>query len=77
MDPILGMIYLFAGNFAPTGYAMCEGQLMPINENQALFSILGTTYGGNGVQTFGLPKLTGPDGAKYVIALQGVYPARQ
>lgn len=77
MEPILGMIYLFAGNFAPFGYALCEGQLMPISQNQALFTVLGTTYGGNGVQNFALPKLTGPEGAKYVIALQGVYPARQ
>ena len=77
MEPVLGMIYLFAGNFAPVGYAMCDGQLMPINQNQALFSVLGTTYGGNGTQNFALPKLKGPDGATYVIAIRGIYPSRQ
>jgi len=59
MDPFLGQIILFAGNFAPRGWAFCEGQLLPINENQALFSILGTTYGGDGRTTFGLPDLRG------------------
>ena len=46
-------------NFAPKGWAMCNGQLLPINQNQALFSLLGTTYGGNGQTTFGLPNLQG------------------
>jgi microcystin-dependent protein len=55
----LGEIKIFAGNFAPRGWAFCNGQLMAINQNQALFSILGTTYGGNGVQTFALPNLQG------------------
>jgi len=59
MDPILGTIILFAGNFAPRGWALCDGQLMSIAQNTALFSILGTTYGGNGIQTFGLPDLRG------------------
>lgn len=57
MDPILGTIILFAGNFAPRGWALCNGQLLSIAQYTALFSILGTTYGGNGVQTFGLPDL--------------------
>ena len=59
MDPILGTIILFAGNFAPQGWALCNGQLLPINQNAALFSILGTTYGGNGQTTFALPDLRG------------------
>ena len=59
MDQFIGSIMLFAGNFAPTGYALCQGQLMSIAQNQALFSILGTTYGGDGVQTFKLPDLQG------------------
>jgi microcystin-dependent protein len=50
---------MFAGNFAPRGYALCQGQLMSISQNTALFSILGTTYGGDGVQTFALPDLRG------------------
>jgi microcystin-dependent protein len=55
----LGFIYNFAGNFAPGGTAAAQGQLLPINQNQAVFSLLGTTYGGNGINTFALPNLTG------------------
>jgi microcystin-dependent protein len=55
--PYLGEIMLFAGSFAPRGWALCNGQLLPINVNQALFSLVGTTYGGNGVSTFALPDL--------------------
>jgi microcystin-dependent protein len=58
-DPFLAEIRLFAGNFAPKGWAACDGQLLPINQNQALFSLLGTTYGGNGRTTFALPDLRG------------------
>ncbi len=54
-DPFLGEIKMFGGNFAPRGYAMCQGQLMSIAQNSALFSLLGTTFGGNGQVTFGLP----------------------
>ena len=59
MDPLLGMIVLFAGNFAPRGWAFCNGQLLSIAQNTALFSILGTTYGGDGRTTFALPDLRG------------------
>ncbi|WP_273446724.1 phage tail protein [Neolewinella agarilytica] len=59
MQPFLGQIVAFGGNFAPRGWAKCEGQLLAINQNQALFSILGTTYGGDGRTTFGLPDLRG------------------
>ena len=59
MEPFIGQIMLFAGNFAVRGWALCDGQLLPINSNQALFSILGTTYGGDGETTFGLPDLRG------------------
>jgi microcystin-dependent protein len=58
-SPILGCIFMFAGNFAPRGFALCAGQLLPISQNTALFSILGTTYGGNGQTTFALPDLRG------------------
>src|SRR5438309_4623075 len=58
-DPFLGEIRIAAFNFAPQGWALCNGQLMPINQTQALFSILGTTYGGNGQSTFALPDLQG------------------
>jgi len=58
-DPTIGEISMFAGNFAPKNWAFCDGQLMPISQNTALFSILGTTYGGNGQTTFALPDLRG------------------
>jgi microcystin-dependent protein len=57
MDPFLGEIRLFAGNFAPFGWAFCNGQTLPISSNTALFSLLGTNYGGNGTTTFNLPNL--------------------
>src|SRR6267154_5424751 len=57
--PFLAEIRMFSFNFPPKGWAFCNGQLMPINQNQALFSILGTTYGGDGRTTFGLPNLQG------------------
>lgn len=58
-NPYVGEIRMFAGNFAPTGWATCDGQLLPIAQNTALFSILGTTYGGDGVTTFALPDFRG------------------
>lgn len=58
-DPYLGEIRMFGGNFAPRGWNFCEGQLLDIGENQALFTLIGTTYGGDGVTTFGLPDLRG------------------
>lgn len=57
--PYIGEIKIIAWNFAPKNWALCNGQLLPINQNQALFSILGTTYGGNGQTTFALPDLRG------------------
>lgn len=58
-EPFIAEIRMFAGNFAPRGWAFCAGQLLPINQNTALFSLLGTTYGGNGQTTFALPDLCG------------------
>jgi microcystin-dependent protein len=58
-DPFIGEIRLFAGNYAPYGWAFCDGQIMQIAQNSALFSILGTTYGGDGRTTFALPNLKG------------------
>lgn len=58
-DPFIGEIKMFAGNFAPQGWALCDGQLLPIAQNAALFSLLGTTYGGDGRTTFALPDLRG------------------
>ncbi|WP_028652994.1 phage tail protein [Nocardioides halotolerans] len=58
-EPFLGEIRLMSFNFAPKGWAACDGQILPINQNQALFSLLGTMYGGNGQTTFALPDLRG------------------
>ncbi|HCR48574.1 MAG TPA: phage tail protein, partial [Bacteroidetes bacterium] len=55
MEPYLGEVRIFAGNFAPRGWAICDGSLLPINQNQALFSLLGPRYGGDGSSTFALP----------------------
>jgi microcystin-dependent protein len=59
MNPFIGLICMFGGNFAPRGWAFCDGQLLSIAQNTALFSILGTTYGGDGRTTFALPDLRG------------------
>ena len=59
VQPFLGQIQLFAGSYAPAGWALCNRQLMSINQNQALFPLLGTTYGGDGRSTFALPNLQG------------------
>ncbi|MEO7720185.1 MAG: tail fiber protein [Capsulimonas sp.] len=58
-EPFLSEIRIVSFNYSPQGWAFCNGQTLPINQNQALFSLLGTTYGGNGVQTFALPNLQG------------------
>ena len=58
-SPFIGQIIMFGGNFAPAGWALCDGQLLSISQNSALFSILGTTFGGDGRTTFGLPELRG------------------
>jgi microcystin-dependent protein len=76
MDEILGVIKLFAGTFTPRGYAACEGQLLAIAQNSALFSIVGTTYGGDGQTKFQLPKLPAPAGTRYMICVEGIYPSR-
>ncbi len=59
MEPFIGQIVMFGGNFAPRGWAFCEGQLLPIAQNTALFSLIGTIYGGDGRTTFALPDLRG------------------
>ncbi len=79
MEELIGVIKLFAGeHFVPQGYMECNGQLLPVNQYQALYSILGNTYGGDiRAMTFGLPKLTSPDEhMKYIICVEGVYPPR-
>ncbi|MFK8059181.1 MAG: phage tail protein [Polaribacter sp.] len=59
MEPFIAQIMMFGGNFAPRGWAFCDGQLLPISQNQALFSLIGTIYGGDGRTTFALPDLRG------------------
>jgi microcystin-dependent protein len=84
MNPILGSLLLVPFNFAPVGWALCNGQLLPVSENQALFSLLGTTFGGDGFTNFALPNLTGTNAVNdpsstaltWVISTQGVYPQR-
>ena len=58
-EPFVGEIRMFGGNYAPRGWALCDGQLLPVSQNDALFSLLGTTYGGDGRTTFGLPDMRG------------------
>ena len=80
MEPFLGQIRLFPYNFAPQGWAFCEGQIIQITQNMPLFSLLGTTYGGDGRTTFALPNLKGkePDpNMHYCIALVGIFPNRE
>ena len=58
-SPFIGQIMIFAGNFAPVGWALCDGRLLPISDNTALFNVIGATYGGDGTTTFALPDLRG------------------
>lgn len=78
-ESYIGAIVLVAFNFAPQNWAFCQGQLLPIMEYQALFSLLGTTYGGDGQTNFALPKLDASElqpGLNYMICLNGIYPSR-
>jgi len=83
MDFYLAQIILFGGNFVPRGWMACNGQLLPISQYTALFSLLGTQYGGDGTTNFALPKLPPPAGVPsgstypaYLICVEGVYPQR-
>ena len=81
MEPLLGSLLLVPYNWAPQNWALCNGQSLPISQYTALFSLLGTTYGGDGVQNFALPNLPGPTDASgasltWIIAMNGVYPSR-
>lgn len=74
-QPYVGEIRMFAGNFAPAGWMFCEGQLLPISENETLFQLIGTTYGGDGESTFALPDLRGRlpihQGGGFILAESG------
>ncbi len=81
-EPYLGEIRMFGGDFAPRGWARCHGQLLPIADHAPLYSLIGTNYGGDGVETFALPDLREDSAPRtplpitFIIALAGVYPAR-
>lgn len=79
MEPYIGQLELFPYGFTPYRWALCDGRLLSINDNEALFSLIGTRFGGDGVTTFAVPDLSnaaiGPYN-HYYIALQGEYPSR-
>ena len=81
-ENIMGSIMLFAGNFEPQGWAYCNGATLEIQQYEALYAILGTTYGGDGATNFKLPNLVGPVPTigvapmNYVICTQGIFPSR-
>lgn len=88
MEPLIGQIMMFAGSFAPRGWAICDGSLLKIESYPQLFSLIGTTHGGDGQKTFGLPDLRDPatparqaiapaaGGCRFIIAVEGSYPDR-
>ena len=79
IDCYMGQIQLFGFSFAPKDWAVCKGQILSVNEYQALYSLLGNQYGGDGRNTFALPNLQGAEplpNMKYYIALTGTYPTR-
>jgi len=81
MDEFIGIVKLFGGNFAPQGWAFCDGTLLSIAQNQALFALLGSQFGGDGLTTFALPNLEPLKSAneapvQHIICLQGIFPSR-
>jgi microcystin-dependent protein len=79
MDYYLGEIELFAYNFVPRGWLLCDGTVLQIQQNQALFSLIGNKFGGNGSTTFALPNMTNDTplaGMNYYISVMGMYPSR-
>ena len=80
MDQFIGSIQLFAFGFPPIGWMLCDGTALSISQNTALFALVGTTYGGDGQQTFALPNLKGKEpvpGSGYCICVNGIFPSRQ
>jgi microcystin-dependent protein len=83
VEGAIGEIRLFAGGYAPRHWAFCDGHILNIHSNTALFSILGTSFGGDGINTFALPNLDGPpqpeagrQNVRYIICVEGQWPAR-
>lgn len=77
-EPYIGQVILFANNFCPRNWLEAKGQILPIANNNALYSLLGSRFGGDGRRTFALPKLPQPKNGmpKYCIAIRGIYPSR-
>ena len=75
-QPYLAEIRVFGFNFAPLGWAFCSGEILPISQNTAVFSLVGTTYGGNGTSDFALPDLraAAPNNTQYLICSSGIFP---
>jgi microcystin-dependent protein len=81
MESYIASVILFAGTFAPKGWMYCDGSILSIAQNTALFSLIGTTYGGDGRTTFALPNLKNQEpsveyGVQYIICVEGIYPGR-
>lgn len=79
MEAYLGTVQLFALSFTPTGWLACDGTMLPIMQNQALYALLGITFGGDGQSTFALPDLRGKEpapGLHYAVCAQGIFPSR-
>jgi microcystin-dependent protein len=76
MNAFVGEIILVAFGFAPVGWAICAGQLLPIDDNEVLFTLLGTRYGGDGISNFRLPNISAPTNMNYIICIYGLYPSR-
>lgn len=78
MEGYLGEIRLFSGNFAPQGWSLCDGKTLTVRDHAALVSIIGNTYGGDGMNTFSLPKIAplSESGPNYIICVDGIYPVR-
>ena len=78
MEGYFGQVMIFAGRFAPRCWMFCDGQTLDVSQNAALYSILGTTYGGDGVHTFKLPDTRHTDNKdmRHIICVEGVYPSR-
>ena len=78
MDGYIGEIRLFGGKFAPVGWAACDGKIMTVRDHAALFSIIANNYGGDGMNTFNLPKIDPlhQSGPNYIICVDGIYPDR-
>lgn len=78
MEYFLGQIVIFPYGFEPRGFVKCDGRILPLNQNEALFALLGTKFGGNGRTDFVVPKMEDPcEGVSYYMCIQGLFPSRK